>query len=44
MQNIERMGNPKWTVIVKLGKKQIPYGTFQSILLQSGLEERDFRK
>lgn len=37
-------GLPKRTVIVKLGKKQIPYGTFQSILLQSGLEESDFRR
>ncbi len=29
-------------VTVKMSKKEIPYGTFQSILLQSGLEENDF--
>ena len=31
------------TVIVKMTKKEIPYGTFQSILLLSGLKESDFR-
>lgn len=31
-------------VIVKTSKKQIPHGTFQSILIQSGLKESDFRK
>ena len=31
------------TVIVKMSKKQIPHGTFQSILLQAGLKESDFR-
>ncbi len=31
-------------VTVKVSKKEIPHGTFQSILLQSGLEEADFRK
>ena len=36
-------GNPTRTVIVKMGKKEIPYGTFQSILLLSGLKENDFR-
>jgi len=35
--------NPKRTVIVKMSKKEIPYGTFRSILLLSGLEESDFR-
>lgn len=34
----------KRTVIVKMSKKEIPHGTFQSILLQSGLREGDFRK
>ena len=29
-------------VTVKVGKKEIPHGTFMSILLQSGLEESDF--
>ena len=31
------------TVIVKMGQKEVPHGTFQSILLQSGLKENDFR-
>ncbi len=31
------------TVIVKMGKKEIPHGTFQSILLLSGLKKDDFR-
>ena len=31
-------------VTVKVSKKEIPYGTFQSILLQSGLKESDFRE
>ena len=35
--------NPKKTVILKMGKKEIPHGTFQSILLLSGLKENDFR-
>ena len=30
------------TVIVKTSKKEIPRGTFRSILLQSGIEENDF--
>lgn len=37
-----KIGNPTKTVIVKMNKKEIPHGTFQSILLQSGLEEEDF--
>lgn len=36
-------GNPTRTVIVKMGKKEIPRGTFQSIMLLSGLKESDFR-
>ncbi len=39
-----KIGNPARTVIVKMAKKEIPYGTFQSILLQSGLKESDFRE
>ncbi len=35
-------GNPTKNVTIKMSKKEIPYGTFQSILLQSGLEEKDF--
>ena len=30
--------------IIKMSKKEIPYGTFKSILLHSGLEEDDFKK
>ncbi|MBI5152058.1 type II toxin-antitoxin system HicA family toxin [Candidatus Peregrinibacteria bacterium] len=37
-------GKPTRTVIVKMGKKEVPYGTFQSILLLSGLKESDFRE
>ena len=36
-------GKPRRTVIVKMGKKEIPHGTFTSILLLSGLKENDFR-
>ncbi|OGL87307.1 hypothetical protein A3I40_01640 [Candidatus Uhrbacteria bacterium RIFCSPLOWO2_02_FULL_48_12] len=39
-----KLENPTRTVIVKMAKKEVPYGTFQSILLQSGLEESDFRE
>jgi predicted RNA binding protein YcfA (HicA-like mRNA interferase family) len=39
-----KISNKTKTVIVKMGKKEIPYGTFQSILLLSGLQETDFRK
>jgi len=39
-----KLDSPVKTVIVKMAKKQIPYGTFRSILLQSGLKESDFRK
>lgn len=31
-------------VTIKTTKKEIPHGTFQSILLQSGLKESDFIK
>jgi hypothetical protein len=27
-----------------MAKKEVPYGAFQSILLQSGLKESDFRE
>ena len=30
------------TVIVPGGKREIPYGTFRSIVRQSGLSEKDF--
>lgn len=32
------------TVIVPTNKKEIPYGTFRSILRQSHLEDDDFKK
>ncbi len=34
---------PTKTVIVKMAKKEIPHGTFRSILLLSGLKEDDSR-
>lgn len=37
-----KSGNPTKNVTIKMSKKEIPYGTFQSILLQSGLKESDF--
>jgi len=39
-----KTGSSTRTVILKMAKKEIPHGTFQSILSQSGLEENDFRK
>ena len=38
-----KLGKLTKTVIVKMSKKEIPHGTFQSILLHSGLKENDFR-
>lgn len=38
-----KKGNPARNVTVKMTCKEIPYGTFQSILLQSGLKAEDFR-
>jgi predicted RNA binding protein YcfA (HicA-like mRNA interferase family) len=35
---------PIRTVIVPAGRKQIPRGTFRSILRQAGLTERDFKE
>jgi len=35
---------PPLTVIVPKHGKEIPYGTFRSILRQSGLSESDFKK
>jgi predicted RNA binding protein YcfA (HicA-like mRNA interferase family) len=37
-----KVGHPTRNVIVKTTNKEIPHGTFQSILLQSGLKESDF--
>lgn len=36
-------GSPVKTVIVPAGRKEIPRGTFRSILRQSGLDEVAFR-
>jgi predicted RNA binding protein YcfA (HicA-like mRNA interferase family) len=35
-------GSPTRTVIVPAGRKEIPRGTFRSILRQSGLDETAF--
>lgn len=32
------------TVVLKMSKKEIPHGTFRSIMLLSGINENDFRK
>ncbi|MBI5222392.1 MAG: type II toxin-antitoxin system HicA family toxin [Candidatus Magasanikbacteria bacterium] len=37
-----KLGNPTRNVTVKMSYKEIPFGTFRSILLQSGLNEEDF--
>ncbi|MFH1841050.1 MAG: type II toxin-antitoxin system HicA family toxin [Candidatus Shapirobacteria bacterium] len=37
-----KTGKPTLTVIVPAGKKEIPHGTFRSILRQSKLEEKKF--
>jgi len=39
-----KKGNPTRNVTIKNTKKEIPHGTFQSILLQSGLKEDNFIK
>lgn len=38
----KKMGIPTLTVIVPVHNKDIPYGTFRSILRQSELEQSDF--
>ena len=37
-------GNPTLTVIVPAERKEMPQGTFNSILRQSGLRKEDFEK
>jgi predicted RNA binding protein YcfA (HicA-like mRNA interferase family) len=37
-------GSPTLTVIIPAGRKQIPRGTFRSILRQSGLDESAFKR
>jgi predicted RNA binding protein YcfA (HicA-like mRNA interferase family) len=41
-QKYRKIGNPTLTVIVPADRKQIPMGTFRTILRQSGLSEDDF--
>ncbi|MEI6316126.1 MAG: type II toxin-antitoxin system HicA family toxin [bacterium] len=36
-------GNLIFTVIIPADRKEIPHGTFRSILRQSGLSEKDFK-
>lgn len=39
-----KFGVPILTVIVPANRKEIPYGTFRSILRQAQLREEDFKK
>lgn len=39
-----KTGSPTLTVIVPAGKKEIPLGTFKSILRQTNITEDDFRQ
>ncbi len=38
-----KVGNPVLTVIVPMAKREIPFGTFRSILRQAHLSEENFR-
>lgn len=39
-----KTGSPTLTVIIPAGKREIPFGTFRSILRQAHLTENDFKK
>ena len=39
---LRKTGSPTLTVIVPAGRKEIPFGTFKSILRQANLGEADF--
>ena len=39
-----KFGNPTLTVIIPANRKEMPQGTFRSILRQAGLKEEDFEK
>lgn len=39
-----KTGVPALTVIVPADRKEIPFGTFKSILKQSGLQAEEFNK
>jgi predicted RNA binding protein YcfA (HicA-like mRNA interferase family) len=43
-QKFRKDGNPVLTVILPANRKEIPYGTFKSIIGQSQLKEEDFSK
>jgi predicted RNA binding protein YcfA (HicA-like mRNA interferase family) len=40
---LRKIGEPTLTVIVPANRKEIPVGTFRSILRQSSLTEDDFK-
>lgn len=37
-----KKGKPTLTVIIPMKKREIPYGTFRSILRQAGMNEPEF--
>ena len=39
-----KTGDPTLTVIIPAERKQIPFGTFKSIVRQSGLQSDEFKK
>jgi predicted RNA binding protein YcfA (HicA-like mRNA interferase family) len=39
-----KTGSPVLTAIVPAGRKEIPFGTFKSILRQANVNEDDFKK
>jgi predicted RNA binding protein YcfA (HicA-like mRNA interferase family) len=39
-----KVGRPTLDVIIPANRKEIPTGTFRSILRQSGLSQKDFEK
>lgn len=41
---LQKPGFPKLTTIVPANKKEIPYGTFKAILLQTKLDAETFEK
>ena len=40
----KQSGKFTYTAIVPVSRKEIPYGTFRSILRQSHLQEKDFER
>ncbi|WP_448699452.1 type II toxin-antitoxin system HicA family toxin [Mucilaginibacter sp. AW1-3] len=40
---LRKDGDPVLTTIVPADRKEIPFGTFRSIVRQSGLNENDFK-